>query len=425
MERVSSRPSRLLSYVALVFGGLLLLSGAAAAIGYLGLPLLAYGEDILAPQLGQMAAMFLGLVCGALATVHGLGSIFNRPSRPLRLPPMFGFILAFAVVLGLGNVLLNFGVAEEFLFPPVFLLGAALPVLAVLSWAGRNLNWPATWRQSALSLVSGSTLSILVTLVLGSVLPLAVYLLIWPLEDVIYTYWDWPLLLLSPEALFFVVFVALQAPIPEEFAKALGPSLMGRRLSTERQAFFVGLASGAGFAILENMLYEGLYAQWSGWTWGGVTLLRAAGSVLHPLGTGIIALALFRARSRPKGWFGQLARAYLLSVGLHTLWNGGFELLVSFTGVSLYYGRSLHFYGEAVSASLVVFLVALSAGLWLLLRKMVRDLAAAPAEEGALPAVSPRVLAAWAFACALIVIPIGAALGPAWDQIRAVVLAGS
>jgi hypothetical protein len=56
---------------------------------------------------------------------------------------------------------------------------------------------------------------------------------------------------------------------------------------------------------------------------------------------------------------------------------------------------------------------------------MARDLAAAPAEEAAPPAVSPRALAAWAFGCALIVVPIDAALGPAWDQVRAVVLAGS
>ena len=328
MATSASTPSKFWAYVAIVVGGLLLLSGCAAVIGYLGLPFLAFGEDILRSQLGQMAGMFLGLVCGALALYHGLRAILNRPSRRLRLPPFYLFWIVFAVVLGLGNVLLNFQVSEELLFPPLFLLGASLPTIAALSWAGRRLNWPTTWRQGTLALVSGSTLSILVTILLGSVLPLLVYLLIEPLAYTLFASWGTVDFLLLPEVMFFIVLIALQAPIPEEFAKALGPGLMGRRLTSERQAFFVGLASGAGFAILENMLYEGLYAQWNGWTWGGITLLRAIGSVLHPLGTGIIALALFRARERPAGWFGQLARAYLLSVGLHTLWNGGFELLV-------------------------------------------------------------------------------------------------
>ncbi|MEE8392204.1 MAG: PrsW family glutamic-type intramembrane protease [Anaerolineae bacterium] len=431
MAKVTSKQPKFWAYVALLTGGLLLLSGVAATVGYLGLPFVSigvFGEDILTPQLGQMAAMFLGLVGGGLAVYHGLGSISNRPSSLLKLPPFHLLWIVFAVVLGLGNVLLNFHVAEELLFPPLFLLGAALPTVAVLAWAGRRLNWPATWRQGALSLVSGSTLSILVTILLGSLLPLLVYLLIEPLADALYFFWYAPGFLFSPEVLFFIFFTALQAPIPEEFAKALGPGLMMRRLNSERQAFFVGLASGAGFAILENMLYEGVYAQWNGWTWGGITLLRGFGSVLHPLGTGIIALALFRARGRPAGWLGRLARAYLLSVGLHTLWNGGFDLFVYFTGISLYGGVQLDFYGQAISVSLVVFLIALSAGLWWLLRKIVRDLAVSAdqvaAEAAPSPGISPRALAVWALVSALVIVPIGAAMGPAWEQIQAVILAG-
>jgi hypothetical protein len=252
-------------------------------------------------------------------------------------------------------------------------------------------------------------------------------LLIEPLAYAVSIFWNAPSFLLSPQALFFVVFTALQAPIPEEFAKALGPGLMTGRLSSERQAFFVGLASGAGFAVLENMLYEGLYAQWSGWTWGGITLLRGFGSVLHPLGTGIIALALFRARERPAGWFGQVARAYLLSVGLHTLWNGGFELIVYFTGIRLYTGARLEFYGEAISVSLAVFLLFLSAGLWWMLAKIIAGLAVpseqVSAEASPFPGVSSRALAVWALASALVIIPIGAALGPAWRQIQGILLA--
>ncbi len=428
MAETRSSTDKFWAYVTLIAGGLLLLGGIGAFIGYVGLPFTGPGGNILVSQLGQMAGIFLGLVGGGLAIYHGLGSIFKQRSRPLKLPRAYLFWITFALVLGLGKVLLNFEVAVDLVFPPLFLLGAALPTLAVLAWAGRRLNWPATWRQGALALVSGSTLSILVTILLGAVLPFLVYVLIEPLAYALRDFWHAPALFLSPEVLFFVFFAALQAPIPEEFAKALGPGLMMRRLNSERQAFFVGLASGAGFAILENMLYEGLYAQWNGWTWGGVTLLRGIGAVLHPLGTGIIALALFRARKRPPGWFGQLARAYLISVGLHTLWNAGFDLFVCFSGVGLYGGVRLDFYGQAISVSLLVFLLVLSAGLWWLLSSMVQDLAVsdsqAAAEESLWPRVSVRAVAAWACACALVIIPIGAALGPAWKQIQAVILTG-
>ena len=99
------------------------------------------------------------------------------------------------------------------------------------------------------------------------------------------------------------------------------------------------------------------------------------------------------------------------------------------TGLSLYTGSALDFYGEAVSVLLVVFLLALSVWLWWLLRRIVRSLVA-PSDQAASeitpsPAISPRALAVWALACALVIIPIGAALGPAWEQIRSIILAGS
>lgn len=54
-----------------------LLATSPAAIGYLGLPFLA--DEALGKQLGQMAGMFLGLVCGC-CTTWSLGSL--RRSSP-------------------------------------------------------------------------------------------------------------------------------------------------------------------------------------------------------------------------------------------------------------------------------------------------------------------------------------------------------
>jgi RsiW-degrading membrane proteinase PrsW (M82 family) len=330
-------------------------------------------------------------------------------------------------------VLLNFHVSDEYLFPPLFLLGAALPTLAVVAWAARRLGWPLTWRQAALALVAGSTFSIFVAIVVEGSLPILVYLLVAPLEFLAASFGEAlasggpgfvERLFYSPLIVVFLITTALAAPIPEEFAKALGLPLFGRaRITSERQAFAVGLACGAGFAVLENMLYEGLYAGYSGWAWGGITLLRGLGAALHPIGAGLVALGWFRSRERGAG---ALAKSYLVAVALHTLWNGGFEALVFLTGLDFYggLGPDVSLYGLAVQAALILYLAALSLALWWLLRRLVLGLGQGIEPALAPPLVSSRALAGLAFAAVLVIVPIGAALGPAWGRIVAVI-AGS
>jgi RsiW-degrading membrane proteinase PrsW (M82 family)/tetratricopeptide (TPR) repeat protein len=303
----------------------------------------------------------------------------------------------------------------------------------VVAWAARRLGWPITWRQGALALVAGSTLSIFVAILLEALLPYLAFLLVAPLGFLSHSFGEvfasggpdiLGRLFFSPLIVGFLIATALEAPIPEEFAKALGVMLFGRqRISDERRALMVGLACGAGFAILENMVYEGLYAQFSGWSWGGITLLRGLGAALHPIGTALVALGWFRMR---ESGIGTLFKAYLAAVGLHTLWNGGFSAFVYLTGLDYYggLGPSLSIYGLAIEGLLVVFLVALSLGLWWLLRHLVTDLAKGIEPDLTPTIVTQRALAGWAFACALVIIPIGAALSPAWGQIQVVVLAG-
>lgn len=429
MNTNSSRPSKFWAYAAVIIGALLLLSGTTALIGYLGLPFAAPGEDVLGPQLGQIAGMFLGLICGALAVYHGWHSLRNRPSGRLKLPPLYAFWITFAVVLGLGNLLLNFHVSKEYLFPPLFLLGAALPTFGVVAWAARQLGWPITWRQGALALVAGSTLSVLIAIILETLMPFLIIILVPPLESLGESFSELgsgdsdflERLFFSPAVFVFLLVTALQAPIPEEFAKALSVTLFGRRrLTNERQVLVVGLMSGAGFAILENMLYEGLYAQYNGWSWGGITLLRGIGAALHPIGTALVALGWFRMHEQG---IGALLKAYAVAVGLHTLWNGGFAALIYLTGLDYYgeLGPSVTVYGDAIAISLVVFLLALSAGLWWLLRRLVNGLAQEIEPDITPTVVTTRALAGWALACALVIIPIGAALGPAWSQIQEVI----
>jgi len=427
---MNQKPSKFWAYVAVIVGCFLILTGVAATFGYLGLPISGLVDDVLSYQLGQIAAIFLGLGCGSLAVYHGLGAISRRVSNPIKLPSFYIFWIVLALVLGFGNLILNFNIGVNFLFPPLFMLGAALSTFAVLAWAFQKMGWPITWRQAALAFVSGSTISILVAIILESSFTYLGYLLLEPFWYLAEGFADigWSTsgvierLFASPLILVFLAVIAVEAPIPEEFAKWLGLPMFGRgRIKNERQAFAIGLASGAGFAILENMLYEGMYAANNGWTWGGVTLLRSIGSVLHPLCTGILALGWFRMK---EGGAGKLFKAYLVSIGLHTLWNGGFEPLLYLTGLEYFTAGdlTLGFYGETLSVLLIGYLILLSAGLWWMLRRIVGGISLGVQADLAPISVSRGTLAAWAVACAAIVIPIGAALGPAWDSIRNMLL---
>jgi hypothetical protein len=427
---METKPSKFWAYVAVITGILLILLGVAAFVGYFGLPVFFPVEDMLGYNLGQIAAVFLGLVCGSLAVYHGMSSIHHRKSSVFKLPSFYLFWIVLALSLGLGSLLLTTDIGTEFLFPPLFVLGAAVSTFAVLAWANQRMGWPITWRQAALAFVCGSTLAIAMAIILEITLPYLAYLLLEPFwylaEGLSAVGWGAPgfleRLLTSPLILVLLAVVAIQAPIPEEFAKALGIPMFGRaRIQNERQAFAIGLASGAGFAILENMLYEGLYANYNGWGWAGITLLRSIGSILHPLCTGIIALGWLRMKV---GGAGKLFKAYLLSVGLHTLWNGGFEPLVYLTGLDYFAGEgtSLSIYGETLNILLIGYLVLLSIGLWWLLRHIVKGLSERVTPSLTPVPVSRRAIAAWAVACAAVIIPIGAALGPAWDSIRTLIL---
>jgi len=426
---MEKKPSKFWAYISVIVGIFLMLSGIAAAIGYFGLPILVDFDDALSYELGNIAALYLGLLGGSLTVYHGFGSITGRKSSALKLPSFYIFWVILGLVLGLGTLIAENNIVVDYLFPPLFVLGAALSTFAVLGWAYRKMGFPITWRQASLAFVCGSTLAIFVAIILEMTLPYLGYLLLEPLWYITEAFadlaWGAPgfieRLFASPLILVFLAVIALEAPIPEEFAKALGIPMFGRaRIQNERQAFAVGLASGAGFAILENMLYEGLYAQYNGWSWAGVTLLRSIGSVLHPIGTGIIALGWFRMK---EGGAGKLLKAYLLSVGLHTLWNGGFEPLLYLTGLDYFAGggSSLSLYGETLSILLIGYLVLLSLGLWWLLRRIVNEISERITPDLTPVSVSRRSLAAWAVACALVIIPIGATLSPAWEAIRKLV----
>jgi hypothetical protein len=380
-------------------------------------------------HLELVGMLYLCYAGGILAVVHGARAIRGRPSRPIRLPPFYSFWMLFAIVLGFGNLLLLFpNPAQGFLFPPVFLLGAALPTLAVLGYAFFELGWPLTWRQGSLMLLAGSTLSVLLTLLIGSVVLALGFFFLNPLELLFSGFppnSNGPGSLLqairfSPIILLILLVTAIEAPIQEELAKAVGPIWMGRRIQNERQAFALGLAAGAGFAILENMLYQGVYALQNGWTWGGVTAIRGIGAVMHPLCTGWVVLAWYKEREHLPGWLFRRLKAFLTAVLVHTLWNGGFIVLVVLTGLenSAWLMESTEVFGIPVEYGLLLFLAIFSFVLWQMLIHKVQELGWQAEKTAAAPQMRAGTLAVWAVICILVAVPLGIALGGVWPAIQ-------
>ncbi|MCX7608546.1 MAG: PrsW family intramembrane metalloprotease [Anaerolineales bacterium] len=131
-----------------------------------------------------------------------------------------------------------------------------------------------------------------------------------------------PYLVRSDIVALIMLFTAVLVPLIEEAVKPLAVWLIGREVHSPAEGFALGAISGAGFAIIEGMLsisemlstpYFGLPA-------------RLASSLMHValsaiMGWGIVSFL------RDKRWFAFLG-SYLLSAGLHGLWNGSTVLAV-------------------------------------------------------------------------------------------------
>src|SRR5262245_54418518 len=108
---MQTKPSKFWAYIAVIVGIFLLLSGLGAAIGYFGLPLFFSFGEALSYELGNIAALYLGLFGGALAVYHGMSSISNRKSSKLKLPFFYVFWIILGLVLGLGTLIINNNIA--------------------------------------------------------------------------------------------------------------------------------------------------------------------------------------------------------------------------------------------------------------------------------------------------------------------------
>ncbi len=405
-------------------GGLILfLPGLALSLGLFCTTLVMVGsgeEEALGFGLISFTLAALTLGAGGVVFWHGLASLRQRPSRPLRLLPAWMLASAFALLVAMGWFVFENNFSAGLFFPPLLLVAAALPPLAAISWFTGQTTPGLTWRRGSVAFAGGATVSVLIALALQLLLPAIILALVFNLAGValdrVEQFFgalagkDIASAITSEGFIFIFVQVVLIAPLTEELAKPLVTlPLLGRL--PRREAFLVGAMAGAGFAALENVLYAGF----GYYFWAGILVVRALGGAIHPLGAGLVALGwrdvLHRENKAGLKW---LTR-YGTAVGIHALWNGGSLLVVTLAGAR-FFGElppEINVLGVSAAGTTLALLVILGLfALWLG-RATVQGLnwPANVVRESAQTefTLSDRSAAIWALACLVAIVPAGIA----------------
>jgi hypothetical protein len=197
--------------------------------------------------------------------------------------------------------------------------------------------------------------------------------------------------------------------VVEEFSKSLAVLPLLKGLDSRRHAFLLGVAAGAGFAALENVIY----ALVGGRYWGGILLVRTLGAAVHPLGTGLAALAWHAIlNNRPttnRNWIG----GFVLAVGQHALWNGGLALWIALSGAAFFGPEpwETDVLGISIAVGMLALITLEGVALWVGMRELTRRLdpdAGTVVSEG-IQVSTERAIALWATVCLLVLLPVGLA----------------
>jgi hypothetical protein len=113
-----------------------------------------------------------------------------------------------------------------------------------------------------------------------------------------------------------LVGLSVIVPLIEESAKSLTPLIAGTwQALTPARGLMWGVASGAGFALLEGLLNGGLNAT----DWTVVAVLRVGSSAMHCVGAGLTGWGLGQAWTHRRWLY--LVAAYLAAFIVHGAWN--------------------------------------------------------------------------------------------------------
>jgi hypothetical protein len=334
-----ARRRNVLTIFVLLGGTALIVAGTLFALSYLFLPFLYPGRDVVATNVTVASAAALTLGLGFALTYHARNSLKGYASGVFfpRSPWLLAVLFVLCLILGQAMIsVLPSPVLTALAFPPLHVLAAISPALAILAFVGRGTR-AASWRTVSLELSHGALLApavalaaeIVVLLIVGLIISFLVALTPGGLERLMElslklqdpAWFEDPAnlaqLVLSPGTLTVVVGIfVIIAPLIEEFLKGSGVLLLGYRLRRPAEALLWGVACGAGFALGES-LFNGSIALEG---WSAVMIMRWGASLMHCVGSGMMGLGWYQAlvKRRPL----RLLAAYGASTGIHALWNG-------------------------------------------------------------------------------------------------------
>ncbi len=325
-----------------IVGGLLalLLFGSGLALAWF---LASRGRLTVAETLPVVSVIALGLELGVPLALQGWHGWQARPSRPFSPSRLWrlGFLLALFIVLG--AVVSSFHLTTAFLLPPIHVLAMSFPPLILLGltrWASREMGpeEKSSWREVIAGVASGGFIGtgaslicevlIALTLVAAALLvtlavPGGEERLTSLMSDLRDPAWladvaNSSQLLLSPTiAISTLVMFSIIVPLVEESFKALAAGMMARWIRPcSARAFLWGVASGAGFALVEN-LFNGALGGVEGWA--AVAVSRFGATAIHCFTGGLVGWGWGQFwKKRPL----RLLGSYAAAVTIHGVWNG-------------------------------------------------------------------------------------------------------
>jgi len=303
-------------------------------------------EDSILGALAMLfvAGMFLPILIYTLKRLKGQ-EILPAIIQPVKAWQLVLLATVWLIAVILGAVLARLFPYGWVLASPLFLLGISLPILCLV-WIGAG-GLPCGSRRLLWSVLGygmvGSTLAamLLEYMLIGiAVIGIGILAVINPglqttidqvktqvvnanagdmqaLLTVLTPYLTNPLVFVS-----ILVFASVLTPLIEEAVKPSIIWFLGNHLSIPSEGFLLGALCGAGFAMMEGLLAASGATQ----LWGFSLAGRAAASLMHITSSGLFGWAIASARLEKR--YGRLALTYLLSVGIHGMWNGSAILAV-------------------------------------------------------------------------------------------------
>ncbi|HMR64475.1 MAG TPA: PrsW family glutamic-type intramembrane protease [Anaerolineae bacterium] len=319
-----------------------------------------------------LACLTLGVGLGGPLAWHGFRAIQGKPTTHLITVSPWLLLACFVPTVIVGQIVIAYDLLPALTFPPLHVIAASLPPLAILAYVARSLkSIDPGWREVVVNLSVGAFISTglaLLAEILLFVFIFAVVTLVMALTpdglaqiEMFLRNTQDPLWLTDPanlqSAVLFppllvglvLVFMIL-GPMLEEVVKLIGIVLLDYRQPTRAQTFLWAVAAGAGFGLMENLFNTTLALD----TWAIVMIFRIGATAMHSLATGVVALGWYSFRREGKPL--KLAGAYALGAVTHILWN---TLALSLAGVGMLVGGLENEIALALGGGTVLLVLAL------------------------------------------------------------------